>query len=261
MKSGIVPIAAALAIGWSAASHAGSYSNDFSTDVGAASLRGTAVLDAGSVRLTPDDFDQEGSLVLNNLDPGLVVQTFDASFTIAIGPGSDPIADGVSFSLGFPPVSTYGESGTPFGLVVIFDTYDNGESPTPPVIRIVVNGTQVAAQQVTLDSGGAFRPVTIHYDSGGLDVDYNSGAIVFTDVALPGFVPDLNSRFTFGARTGGSTSEQRIDDVSITTTAVAPPPALNIQPVPTLDEWGVISMAALLALLGAFTLRRRHGLR
>jgi hypothetical protein len=121
--------------------------------VGAASLRGSAVLDSGSVRLTPNSLDQEGSLVIENLDPGRAVRGFDASFTLAMGPAGVTLADGVSFSFGPPPAGTYGESGAPTGLVVTFDLWDNGESPTPPVIRVVVNGTQVAAQQVTLDSG------------------------------------------------------------------------------------------------------------
>ena len=188
MKTGIIAIAAALALGASGPGHAGAYSNDFSSGVGAAELRGTAVLDAGNVRLTQNAGGEEGSLVVNPLDGNHVVQSFDASFTIAIGPSSVPPADGVSFSFGPAPAGTYGESGAPAGLVVVFDLFDNGESPTPPVIRIVVNGTQVAASTVALDSGGLFRPVTIHYDAAGLDVNYNGGALTFTNASLPGFV-------------------------------------------------------------------------
>jgi hypothetical protein len=255
MKPWFATTAAALAIASSGTCFAGAYSNNFSSSVGAASLRGTAVLDSGSVRLTENLLVQEGSLVINNLDGGRIVQAFDASFTLAIGPTSVPPADGVSFSFGPPPAGTYGESGAPTGVVVTFDLYDNGESPTPPVIRIVVNGTQVAAQQVTLDSGGAFRPVTVHYDASGLDVNYNSGAITFNNVALPGFDPDIGFQFTFGGRTGGASAEQRIDDISITTTAVVP------APIPTLGEWAMIVMAGLLACLGAYPLRRSRKMR
>ncbi|HEY8266720.1 MAG TPA: IPTL-CTERM sorting domain-containing protein [Steroidobacteraceae bacterium] len=250
MKTRIVTIAAALVIGTSGICHAGGYTNDFSSSVGAAQLRGNAVLDAGSVRLTENLGGQEGSLVINNLDPGRVVQSFDASFSIAIGPSGVPPADGVSFSFGPPPPGTYGESGAPLGVVVIFDLFDNGEIPTPPVIRIVVNGSQVAAAQITLDSGGAFRPVTVHVDSNGLDLNYNSGGLTFTDIALPGFSPTQGYQFTFGGRTGGANAEQRIDDVSIATASVAP------APVPTLGEWAMMIMAGLLACFGAFTLRR-----
>jgi len=250
MRAWTIALAAALSIGASEHSHAGGYVNDFSSSVGAASLRGSAVLDAGSVRLTENLPGQEGSLVIPNLDPGSSVQSFDASFTLAIGPTGSPPADGVSFSFGPPPGGTYGESGAPTGVVVTFDLFDNGESPTPPVIRIVVNGTQVAAQAVALASAGLFRPVTIHYDANGLDVNYNAGAITFTNVALPGFAPDPSFQFTFGGRTGDATAEQRIDDVSISTTRA--PGA----PIPTLGEWATIVMAGLLALLGAYRLRR-----
>ena len=92
MRTGIVAIAAALAFGSSGLCHAGAYSNDFSSSVGAASLRGDAVLDSGSVRLTPNSLSQEGSLVIDNLDPGRVVRGFDASFTLAMGPAGVTLA-------------------------------------------------------------------------------------------------------------------------------------------------------------------------
>ena len=248
-------IAAALSMGASGVCHAGAYSNDFSSSAGAASLRGSAVLDSGNVRLTENVGGQEGSLVIDQLDPGRTVTAFDASFTLALGPSSTPPADGVSFSFGPPPGTTYGESGAPQGVVVIFDLHDNGEIPTPPVIRIVVNGVQVDAQQVGLDSAGSFRPVTIHYDANGLDVNYNAGAITFNNVALPGFSPESFYQFTFGGRTGSLSSEQRIDNVSISTASALP------APVPTLGEWAMMIMAGLLACLGALRLRRRATLR
>ena len=249
MNARILAITSVLAAGFSGACLAGGYSNDFSSGVGAASLRGSAVVDTGSVRLTPNVADNEGSLVIDNLDPGRTVQSFDASFTLAIGPGSSPPADGVSFSFGPPPGGTSGESGAPTGIAVVFDIYDNGETPTPPVIRIMVNGTQVAATTGTLFTAGAFVPVTIHVDSGGLDLNFNSGAIVFTNTSLSGYVPSSQYQFTFGGRTGSLSAEQRIDDVAITTSAVAP------LAVPTLAEWGTIALAGLLALFAAFALR------
>jgi len=249
LKTRILAITTVLAVGFSGTCFAGSYSNDFSSGVGAASLRGSAVVDSGSVRLTPNAGGNEGSLVIDNLDPGRTVQSFDASFMLAIGPGSTPPADGVSFSFGPPPGGTYGESGAPTGIAVVFDIYDNGETPTPPVIRIMVNGTQVAATTGTLFTAGAFVPVSIHVDGGGLDLNFNSGAIVFTNALLPGYVPSSQYQFTFGARTGSLAAEQRIDDVAITTSVAAP------LAVPTLAEWGTIALAGLLALFAAFALR------
>lgn len=254
MQTRILAIAAALAVGTSGACYAGAYNNDFSAGVGAASLRGTAVLDSGSVRLTPNTTSQQGSLVINDLDPGSIVQSFDASFTLSTAPAGVSLADGVSFSFGPAPGDTYGESGASSGLVVTFDLWDNGESPTPPVIRVLVNGAQVAATQVALNTGGSFLPVTVHYDSSGLDVDFNSGAVSFSNVNTAGFAPGAGLRFTFGARTGAGSAEQRIDDVSIVTSATA----LKTTPVPTLTQWGMIVAATLLAGLGAHALRRRR---
>ena len=254
MKTRILGIAAALAIGSPGLCHAGYYFGDFFSGVGAASLRGDAALDSASVRLTSNLTSQEGSLVIDNLDPGEVVQAFDAAFALAIGPNGVPPADGVSFSFGPPPAGTYGENGATTGLAVSFDLYANiGEVPTSPAIRVYVNGTQVAAQQVTLTSGGAFRPVSIHYDADGLDLNYNSGEVVLTNQPLPGFNPSTSYQFTFGARTGDSTAEQRIDTVEIETQAVA---VTDTATVPTLSEWGMIGLGLLLAGLGGYALRR-----
>lgn len=142
MSPRILAAVAVLAIGAAGVCHAGSYSNDFSTNQGAASLRRSAIVDSGSLRLTPNGVSQEGSLVIDDLDPGARVTSFDARFDLAIGPGSVPPADGVSFSFGAPPAATYGENGTGAGLAIVFDIYDNGEIPTPPVIRVLLDGTQ-----------------------------------------------------------------------------------------------------------------------
>ncbi len=230
--------------------NAGTYSNDFSADIGAAELRGNAVLDSGSVRLTANTFSQIGSLVIDDLDPERSVIRFDASFVIAIGPGSMPPADGISFSLGQPPGGTgsFGENGTFDGLAVGFDLFDNMESPTAPAIRVFVNGVQIVGTQVTLFSAGAFRPVSIHLDGGGLDVAYN-GATIFENLDLPGFSPAEGYQFTLGGRTGGATAEQRVDDVSISTTAFS-------AGVPALSKVPLVLLGVL--LVAAVVLRSRH---
>ncbi len=62
------------------------YVNNFSSDIGAASLFGDAVLDNGSVRLTDSINNQLGSLVIDDLTPGGAVPSFTASFDIQTGP-------------------------------------------------------------------------------------------------------------------------------------------------------------------------------
>lgn len=260
-KGGIVKnawtlaFAAALSFGWTNLCYAGAYSNDFSASVGAASLRGNAVLDSGSVRLTENLNSEIGSLVINNLDPGQVVQSFDASFTLAIGPGSAPPADGVSFSFGPPPPSTYGENGTATGVAIAFDLFQNaGESPPSPAIRVFVNGVQLTAASVDAFSAGAFRPVTAHYDADGFDLSYNS-VTLFNNLTLPGFSPATGFQFTFGARTGSSRAEQRIDDVSIGTTSSMPANA-----APTMSKVSLLLLAALLTAAATLKLNRRRRL-
>jgi len=85
------------------------YVNDFGVSVGPASLFGDAILDNGNVRLTDSINEQLGSLVINDLVPGGAVASFAATFDLAMGPGTNPPANGVSFNLGPLPDAAFEE--------------------------------------------------------------------------------------------------------------------------------------------------------
>lgn len=111
----------------------------------------------------------------------------------------------------------WGEAGpgTARSLAVGFDTYDNGGNGNIG-IHLWVNGTHVAVDATNPYTNGVSVPVEISYDIvTGLTVRFN-GALIFSNVATPGFAFPQNGRFGIGARTGGSTERAVVDDLEIT---------------------------------------------
>ncbi|MDB6154731.1 MAG: hypothetical protein JWL90_3184 [Chthoniobacteraceae bacterium] len=218
------PLLLAAAMALPLALHAGSYTNNFDTSLGAGTLLGNAAYDSAtaSLRLTENLGSQSGAFVLGDLDPGKAINSFNATFALILGPGSGNAADGASFNFGTPATTAFGEDGpnSPHMLTVSFDIYDNvgGENK----IQLRINGAQIADSSTTPDKTGISTAVVVHYDAAGLDVSYNNIAI-FTDVQTPGFTPAAGDTFAFGARTGGETALQRVDTIAITTTTVPEP--------------------------------------
>jgi len=199
---------------------AGNYQNSFSTDIGAAELAGSATLDSGSLLLTQDISEQKGSIQIDDLDPGLGITGFAASFSLQLGPSSSPSpADGASFAFGtmIPSNESFGELGpeTAHELVVSFDTF--GGVGFPSGINIYVNNVLYQTNTTNPYTGGTFVPVSVNYSQAdGLSVIFD-GEAIYTNLAIEGFIPQAGDQFGFGARTGGSTEEHRVKDVNIST--------------------------------------------
>jgi hypothetical protein len=118
----------------------------------------------------------------------------------------------------------FGEDGAGSGLVVSFDTYDNGTTEVAPEIAIRYRGSDVATRSFdirVLRTDTEFRQIGVRVNrSGTLDLYYGDNA-VYRGLALPGFTPLGAGRFGWGARTGGLNDNHWVDDVKI---------ALNTQP-------------------------------
>ena len=247
IKVGRVSFACAVAVlAASARVRAGFYFEDFSDGVANnMSLNGgrqegnpptrvpaPPVVENGNLRLTGAAADWQATAVLGNLDGGVAVRSFSASFGMAIGPGSNVPADGLSFVFGqLNNTSEFGEEGPDSfnGLTLTADTYDNGGGEAPAV-EVKVNGVVVAGGRSTRNpyTGGAFVPVTVNLDPDGtLDLNIGGVGAIFTDLQT-GFVPEAGDRFGWGARTGGLNAEHRIDDVNITTVPVPEPGGLAV---------------------------------
>jgi hypothetical protein len=225
---------------------AGSYFEDFSDGVANnMSLNGgrlvgdpptrmpaPPVVENGNLRITGALNNWQASAILGDLDPGVAVRSFSASFALAIGPGSAIPADGLSFLFGqLNDTSEFGEEGPDAfnGLTISADIYDNGGGEAP-AIEVKLDGVVVAGGRSTQNpyTNGAFVPVIVNFDPNGtLDLSITGVGPIFTDLQT-GFVPETGDRFGWGARTGGLNAEHRIDDVNITTVPVPEPAGLAL---------------------------------
>jgi subtilisin-like proprotein convertase family protein len=229
----------AVLIGWPArAQFSGTYSftNDFSAGVPPnLKLTGTAQIFNGYLALTFNSPGQIGSAFLDGPPAAQGVESFRADFKAALFGGSTPPADGYSFNFApaaaTPTNSAVGEQGVTNGLAILFDTFDNsGEAPS---IGVVWNGglvsrvfTQVSSSPGVTVATNALRNVSINLDADGtLDLIYGTNT-VFTNLATS-YRPIYGGRWVLAARTGGSTDNHWIDDLSINATLTPPPPVLT----------------------------------
>ncbi|HYG33620.1 MAG TPA: immunoglobulin domain-containing protein, partial [Clostridia bacterium] len=229
-----------------ATAFAGTYNNSFdSSTITGATPNGTGtyngatwlpVVQDGKLMLTPNVGSIYGSLILNDLDAGFPVESFNAQFQLRFGPGSGDAADGFAFVFG-PDLgqnSTFGEDG-PGGtsLCVAFDIYNNGGAEAP-AIDVRVGSTQIAHHPMTKADmvTSKLEDVVIQLKRNATLTVLYKGQTIFTNVYLPGWSASYGL-FGFGARTGGESCEMDIDNVSITTVkAPATPvvPTITAQP-------------------------------
>lgn len=161
--------------------------------------------------------------------------SFDLDFKLRIGGGTSDPADGFSIyfgpDLGGAVFGEEGPEGAP-GLVISFDTFDNGGGEAP-AIEVKYGGASIGRVRFTAGNiqSDTFSNVSIKLKSNGtLDLSYK-GAVVFSNLYIPGFTPGAG-RFAFGARTGASFSNHWIDDLSITTTVAGAPTGPTIAAPP-----------------------------
>lgn len=200
------------------------WTNDFSSDLGgAAVLTGggsvnpaTGTLDAGSFLLTPEVNYQETSLVLPDLGP---FSTFSATFDLYYSDGSGyRPADGFSFSFGPAPGNAVGEAGIAGGHVVSFDSFEY-HPYTNGIIRYLrtTDSPTSITSTTTFDvanSANLWHRLTVTLKPGGLLTVLADGVPFLEDIDT-GYTYAPGDRFTFGARTGGFNSEQRVDNIGI----------------------------------------------
>ncbi|MCU0780693.1 MAG: lamin tail domain-containing protein, partial [Akkermansiaceae bacterium] len=193
---------------------------------------GIATVVSGALRLTDRSRQNTYSAFkLPDLDPGLVLSSWEVTASVRMdrvtSPWPQTPADGWSLNIG-PIPGGYGEGEGGFamagGLVIAFDTYNNGNDP--PSIEIFANGISVANFPQTFQfSTQTYRPLTVRWDQDGLDVIYTvntTPVAICTNLPVPGYRPAAGHRFAFSARTGGSTQGTRLDNLTVTTAAVAP---------------------------------------
>ena len=183
-------------------------------------LRGDASVAAGVLHLTLDAPRQAGSCVLLGVRPpdgrnaSAFSAVFDAQLGGACGVRGESVhcgADGLSFvfsDIGADLVP-FGEAGAGNGLRVLFHTH--------PRRRFVVMyaGVQVAAGDMN-ENLRAHHPqqVAVHYGTDGLWLRFGGTQLV-SALVVPGWAPQGNWRFGFGARTGSLHDSHWVDNVYI----------------------------------------------
>jgi hypothetical protein len=206
------------------------YSNNFNAGAGPGlTVSGSTIVDGGYLKLTTSTPAQNGRVVLDDFTAGRPVTAFTASFKASIFGGAIPLADGFSFSLTPAPAPGFigglGEEGTTNGLVVSFDTYNNGAGEAPAVDvkwnGVLIGRTMFQSSQhpgVT-DPLVAQRDVRIQlYLNGTVDVVYGTN-VLFDHLPTP-YVAITGAQWVMGARTGGASDSHWIDDLRIE----VPPP-------------------------------------
>ena len=163
---------------------------------------------------------------LADLDPTKPIQSFDATFKVKMNKASAGSVPGAGWSLNFgaiPSGNGAGEGGFVMtgGLTIAFDIYNNGGSDLPS-IEVFAGGVSVGNSPRTFTYDETLRTVAIHWDFNGLSVTYD-GVAIFTNLAVPGFVPLAGNKFAFSVRNEPSnTMVMWLDDVAMTTVIEQP---------------------------------------
>ena len=255
---------------------AGSFTSDFSnpaqtgfTLTGGSRPSGDPypVIANGYLALTFAENGEQGTILLDDLDPGKTVGAFKASFKTRIGGGTSTPADGMAFHFGTAPLegATFGEEGPTdatgvplpdLGITVCIDTYDNVDADPAngvgeaPAIDVRVNGVMVAHTMVDVffPLSDTFVPMNIQLSASGLlNVDFK-GTVIYTNLVLTGYTPTAGSRFAIGARTGGANENNWVDDLSVTTTEAPPPAGPGVADQPksqTINEYASVTFSVL----------------
>jgi CotH kinase protein/Lamin Tail Domain/Chitobiase/beta-hexosaminidase C-terminal domain len=175
------------------------------------------------LRLTRDgNGDTLSSFKIPDLDPGKELTAFETSFLVSMTAQDTP-ADGWSLNFGSITAGDNGSGEGGFqlnqGLVIAFDTYDNGNDT--PSIEVYADGISIGNFPQTFIFDSTARLLRVTWDSAGLDITWN-GVSICTNLPTPGFVPMPGNIFAFSGRTGGATQTTILDNMVISTTPATP---------------------------------------
>jgi hypothetical protein len=155
---------------------------------------------------------------------------FRAAFKALVGDSSTaPSADGFSFCFGSDLSPSFGEEGSGTGLIVSFDTFDNGGEDAP-CIDLKWNGATFAhTPRRLISQPAAFADVFIELATNGAVTVSHGGSTVFDAVPIPGYFPiSHDAWFGLGARTGSLNAKHWIDSLCLNDDASRPRPRLTI---------------------------------
>ena len=180
------------------------YQNSFTTSNGI-TLSGDAVREtpANQIKLTPDQNNKNGKVIINNL-PATLPADFEVNWRFFHIQKDG--ADGYSFNLGNDSFPGAFEDGTNQGLAVKFKIYQQDQ------VSIKWNGTEIVAPVNTTLELGRWIDAKLMVVAGKVTL-YVNGKQIANEVTIPGFTQNNAYKIIFAARTGGASNESIIDDV------------------------------------------------
>ena len=167
--------------------------------------------------LTQSELAQTGSVVLTAMDDLRPIREFRAHFRVRLrgeecgetGADGHCGAEGLSFVFGPMPSSPFGELGVGVGLRVSLLTAADQR------IEVRFNDLLLASVPAALHmSGRHWAAVEVEHSSDGLRVVHD-GQLHVHNLTLPGWAPQTDWKFGFGARTSAATDEHIIGGVLI----------------------------------------------
>lgn len=202
----------------------------FSSAAGLLTVNGNAQLNGSNLQLTDGGFSEAGSAFNAN---AAYIGNFSTSFNFQLTPGTNPTADGITFTIQGAGANAIGAGGGGLGyagltpsVAVKFDLYNNagegidstglytdGQYPDVPAIDLTGTG-------VDLHSGDVFN-VTMNYDGATLNVTItdtvtNASASQSYSVNIPAIIGGYGAYVGFTGGTGGLTSVQDIQNWTFT---------------------------------------------
>jgi large repetitive protein len=210
------------------------YSNNFSSTIGTGVLNGDAVLDAGSIRLTQNANGLFGGFSIPA--SGFNADQFNMKFDIqAVQVGADGISYSFADDADATSTAVSAEHGSGSKLIVSFDEYGTAGANGSPGVRLIyggavsdppeVGGNVLAFSSQTPWVGSAsLVPIIVDINNQGQLTLKVNGTNLFTNVQLPASYLSANKgswKHVFKARTGGVSSEHRIDNVILSQSTAA----------------------------------------
>ena len=262
-RSKLAFLAASLLTLGGTAAHAAGFVSDFNSGLPPGSSLGGAAFvsptnglgNSGVLKLSTTT--GAGTFIIDSFTGGNSVTNFRVTYKFALGGGTCcgfRMADGLAFAFGNDIPASWSEEGAGTGLIVGFDTWDNGGTDTAPAIDVKAGGSadgNVAAFQSFTTLNGALReagrapagPVlldgagqevsiftvnpapAVPTDATFVDVYYElfsdntfslsySNIVVFNRVPVT-YTPVSNPRFGWSARVGGANEHAWMDNLQV----------------------------------------------
>lgn len=215
---------------------------DYSAGLGSAAglkYNGNAAPSGTNAKLTDGGFNEAGSVFATTM---VNFSNWSASFNFQLTSGTQPIADGITFTMQSNGPTALGSSGGGLGyagilnsVAVKFDTFNNagegtdstgiytgGANPTVPAIDLTGTG-------IDLHSSDVFN-AAINYDGANLNVTITDTSTLASasqsySVDIPSIIGGTNGYVGFTGGTGSLTSVQEIQNFTFTSANPAPTPA------------------------------------